>query len=101
MADGRIELRSTEQPYSARGAIDREGRFRLTTYKPNDGAIAGTHQVVITQRFGADVDNLEEHRQHMSQIRTLDKKFARYSSSDLEITIDPKGDNTQLRLIVE
>ena len=97
----RIEVRSTEHPYTARGSIDREGRFQLTTFKTNDGAIAGKHQVLVIQRFTAEIDDIAKHAEHASQLRQLNRKYASYATSGLEITIDPRGDNTDLRLVVE
>jgi hypothetical protein len=46
---GTIEFRSREHAVQARGTIDHDGNFRLTTYKENDGAVAGTHDCVVTQ----------------------------------------------------
>jgi hypothetical protein len=101
LQDGRIEVRSAEHPYTARGSVDREGRFQLTTFKTNDGAIAGKHQVLIIQRFTADIDDIAKHAEHASQMRRLDQKYSSYKTSPLELTIDPKGDNTNIRLVVE
>lgn len=38
-----------EKDRSAFGRTDEEGRFKLTTFVPNDGAIAGKHVVVVTK----------------------------------------------------
>ncbi len=42
---GTVELKSREHPIQARGTIDPDGHFELTTYRSGDGAIAGTHDV--------------------------------------------------------
>ena len=98
---GRIETRCADSPYTARGLIDSAGRFTLTTFKTNDGAIAGKHQVLVIQRFTANVDDMAKHAEHTSQIRKLDRKYASYGTSGLEIEIDPSSENTNLRLVVE
>ena len=36
-----------EQTFSAVGAIDAEGRFRLTSERPNDGVPPGHHRVLV------------------------------------------------------
>ena len=101
LRDGRVEVRSTEQPYTARGAIGQDGSFQLTTFELNDGAIAGRHEVLIVQRFGYEVEDVEKHRQHASSIRRLDQKYSRYETSGLTFRVEPEADNTQLRLVVE
>ena len=64
LTGGRIEVRSLEHPLVARGSVDRDGKFTLTTYEPNDGAVAGKHEVLIVQKFTADIDNMAEHAKH-------------------------------------
>ena len=39
----------SEKQTSARGIVQRDGTFRLTTNKPDDGALAGNHQVLIIE----------------------------------------------------
>jgi len=38
-----------EKQTSARGIVKADGSFRLTTNKPDDGALAGEHQVLIIE----------------------------------------------------
>lgn len=35
---------------NAYGTLDEQGRYRLTTYREGDGAVLGTHQVMIVAR---------------------------------------------------
>ena len=37
---------------AAQGSLDNDGRFRLTCYEENDGALLGTHKVSITSALG-------------------------------------------------
>ena len=37
-----------ENGKSANGVTDSQGKFTLTTFQPNDGAIVGTHKVTVT-----------------------------------------------------
>ena len=96
---GRIEVRSLEHPLVARGSIGRDGNFVLTTYKANDGAIAGKHEVLIVQKFAADIDSMQEHAKHASSVRTLDKKFSKYSTSGLTLELE-RGGKADIRLTV-
>jgi hypothetical protein len=42
----------------ASGQVDKEGRFRLTTYTSNDGCTLGTHAVEITSYNQRDIYSL-------------------------------------------
>jgi hypothetical protein len=95
---GRIELKSREHPYAARGRVDADGQFSLTTFKPNDGAIAGPHQVIVLPETVLNVENPQAHLEH---VRPVDKKLSRYATTWLEIEIDPQGDNLQFVVEIE
>ena len=75
----------------ARGSIDNEGKCSLTTYEADDGAVAGKHEVLIVQKFTADVDDMAEHAKHATVIRTLDSKFSRYKTSGLSMNVERGG----------
>ena len=44
-----VMFMATDGP-SARGTTDAQGRFRLMTFKPGDGAVAGSYKVAVTKR---------------------------------------------------
>ena len=90
---GRIEVRSLEHPLVARGSIGNDGQFTLTTYKTDDGAVAGKHEVLIVQKFLADIDSMQEHAKHASMARTLDKKYSKYATSGLSVEVKRGADN--------
>jgi hypothetical protein len=75
-----------EQKTSARGMIDADGSFRLTTNKPNDGALPGEHTVLI----------VEVGRQHLGGPDSsalapgvMDARFSDPRTSGLKATVKP------------
>jgi hypothetical protein len=82
---GTVELQSRTHPIQARGTIDPDGSFRLTTYDAGDGAVAGTHdcvvvQTVIAEKLPGFVGTLEG---------VVDPRFASYATSGLKAEIKP------------
>ncbi len=101
LAGGRIEVRSLEHALVARGAVAKDGTFELTTYAPGDGAVAGEHQVLIVQKFAADIDNMQKHMEHATRTRTLARRFSKYATSGLTLKVAPGGDNSSIVLTVD
>ena len=95
---GKLEFRSVDTQMTARAKIDQDGSFRVTTFEAFDGAVAGKHEVVLIQTMVVANVNEKEHQEHS---RMIDKKYGRYDTSGLEITIDPSGDNDNLSLLVD
>lgn len=93
---GTIELRSREHGIHARGDIDAEGRFVLTTYEAGDGAVAGMHDCVVVQMvIVEEIANF-----HPSTDGIVHPRFGSYSSSGLMAEVAETGRN-DLRVIVE
>ncbi len=93
---GTVELKSVEHSIHARGTIQPDGTFVLSTYRPDDGAIAGKHNCVVVQFIIAE--DLQG-KIHGTQ-GVIDPRFASYSTSGLTCTIEP-NDNNVLSLVVE
>ena len=53
---GEIEFYNAEEKINARGRIERDGTFTVGTFAENDGAVAGTHQIVIIQQVAESPD---------------------------------------------
>jgi hypothetical protein len=75
-----------EKQTSARGMIQADGSFRLTTNKPNDGALPGEHTVLI----------VEVGRQHLGGPDSsalapgvMDARFSDPRTSGLKATVKP------------
>lgn len=93
---GTVETKSLRTGAQARGTIDKDGRFSLTTFEDNDGAVAGDHQVVIVQFI--QVEGIKNYRP--STMGVVNRKHASYATSGLVLRVDPKGPN-QVKLEVE
>lgn len=86
---GSIELKSREHGVQARGTIAGDGSFQLTTYEPNDGAVAGTHDCVVVQLVM--VEELDNFTPSMAGI--VDPRFGAYSQSGLKCEVYAESDN--------
>ena len=98
---GAVEFRSLESKprVGARGVIQPDGTFRLTTYLPDDGAVPGNHQaLVVPQRPPGD--RWEELRSS-GQIQTIHSKYQRFDSSGLEFTVTPNPEENDFQIVVE
>mgnify|MGYP001827258686 CR=1 FL=1 len=98
LKSGRVEFKSQDHPYVARGTIDPEGHFQLTTFKEHDGAIAGKHKVIVVGNFAVETKDPDQHAAH---VRSFDRKLSRYATTWLEVDIDPDGNNETLRLEIK
>lgn len=94
---GLVEFSSAEQEMSATGRIGPDGKFRLTTVKDGDGAIAGLHRAIVITTYG---DDLIQHHHDAKTLRRAAKKFASYATSGLKFTVRP-GEKNDFRVVVE
>jgi hypothetical protein len=93
---GQVVFDLPEKQTSARGSIQEDGTFRLTTYKPNDGALAGEYKVMVLEVGlkllpGGDGSTLAP--------GALDFKYSDPRTTDLTATVKP-GTN-QITLTVK
>ena len=93
---GIIEMRHTSLPHVARGEVDSNGKFTVSTYKPGDGAIPGDYKVAVTQIIIAEDLSFDDHHHG----KRLDPRFSRIETSDLKVTVGAEGDD-QLRIEVD
>lgn len=94
---GLVEFSAVEQEMSATGRIGLDGKFRLTTVKVGDGAIAGLHRAIVITTYG---DDLIQHHHDAKTLRRAAKKFASYATSGLKFTVRP-GEKNHFRVVVE
>ncbi len=97
---GDIEFYSHKHKVNARGNIDRDGYFTVSTYEEGDGAVEGLHQIVIMQQVGnyllANTDQQIKH-DHGSLIKP---SYFDYRTSGLSCEIVP-GEKNPVTLIIE
>ena len=93
---GTVELKSREHGVQARGAIDKDGNFTLTTYVDGDGAIAGAHDCVVVQFVMTE--ELADFKP--SAVGVVHPRFASYSTSGLSVEIKADQVN-ELKVEVE
>lgn len=75
---GTIETKSRELGINARGTINSDGSFELTTFQPGDGAVAGWHDCVVVQL----IIHGEEFKGKVSSFGVVDPKHASYAARD-------------------
>ncbi len=86
---GIVECLSVEHNINARGNIQPDGTFSLTTFQSGDGAVAGEHKCVVIQMVIGE--NISGHRP--SAVGVIDPKYASYQTSGLSIIVSPDGSN--------
>lgn len=93
---GTIELKSRLHGIHARGEINANGEFTLSTYTPGDGAVAGTHDCVLVQMVM--VEAIPNFRPSTEGV--VHPRFGSYSSSKLVVDVN-QGQSNTLELTVE
>lgn len=89
---GTVEVKSREHGVQARGSIDQDGNFLLTTYVDGDGAVAGVHDCVVVQFVMTE--ELKDFKP--SVVGVVHPRYASYSTSGLSVEIKPDQDNNLL-----
>lgn len=95
---GDVEFYSDQFKINARGKIQRDGTFTVSTFHEGDGSVAGTQKIVIMQQVGnyllAKSGTATKH-DHGSLI---DKKHFDYRTSGLSCEIVPGENHVHLVL---
>ena len=76
---------------TATGAIDGEGRFSLSTFRPNDGAVPGRHRVTFGSTAEVPMPGTPEAKNHKSGKLPFPKRYGGLSTTDLEIDVPAGG----------
>lgn len=92
-----------QQGTAAGGAIDKDGKFMMSTYEPGDGSMAGNFRVVIMQSTvdevetvgDTDVEGAEDTSAEFTvpEEKRIPFEYADPSNSPLEVEVDADGEN--------
>jgi hypothetical protein len=86
---GDVETLSVEKRINARGKINKDGTFTLTTYDAGDGAVPGQHKAVVIQMTGspliatAKMGPVKHEHGH-----DISAKYRSYDTSGLGFTVE-------------
>jgi hypothetical protein len=96
LARGSVMFRTADGGRAtARGQIQPDGSFKLSTFAPDDGAVAGKHQVlVVVPLLGTDPEGPAP-----PTPSPIDPRFAGYETSGLEFIVNDSGQN-QFEIVV-
>lgn len=96
---GDIEFYSPVYKINARGKIQKDGTFTLSTYSENDGAVEGYHEVMIMQQVGNYLIGRSGKRIRHDHGSLIDMKYFDYQTSNLSCEIQ-QGEN-EVRLVLK
>src|SRR5262245_54995025 len=88
LAGGLVIFEPVNGGVGARGDIEKDGSFRLSTYKPEDGALLGKHRVAVT----------EYSPREPPPPPIMDSAFSRLETSGLEINVERKTNEVTLKV---
>lgn len=88
LAGGMVICESADGRVGARGDIEKDGSFRLCTYKPEDGLLPGKYRVAV----------VEYSPKEPPPPPIVDRAFSRIEESGLEINVEPKANEFTLKV---
>jgi hypothetical protein len=82
-----FERKGEEKPVTARGEIQADGSYRLSTHKPDDGAPPGTYRVLVAPK--SDPNAVDR----AAKPPPFDPRYADFKTSGLEFEVKAGGPN--------
>jgi hypothetical protein len=109
--DADVTFFCAEKERSAFGRTDSNGQFRLTTFGPNDGAVAGKHVVMVVKQEAAPPTNAapidstdyvppgyETTPPPPPPKKLVPEKYTDLKTSDLIVVVTDDGENPPVEL---
>jgi hypothetical protein len=91
LVNAQVSFESTTKPISAVGRTDASGVYKLTTYKPEDGAIRGEHRIAVLPPPQPTPEHDDESGKPLEYKQVpppIDAKYLRFDTSGLTCTVD-------------
>jgi len=89
-----FESSAAKPPITARGDIQADGTYQLSTFKPGDGAPAGKYRVLLSPREYENIDGLEGPRRPPA----FDKRYMDFSTSGLAFEVKAGSNDFPIQL---
>jgi hypothetical protein len=96
LAGGFVGFSSEAAKLSARGEINPDGSFSLSSLRKDDGLPPGVYQVIVAPPEPSATEGPAA--QPVQGRRLLPTKYQSYQNSGLEITVEPKRNQVKLKL---
>jgi hypothetical protein len=88
LAGGLVVTEAENKLVGARGSIQKDGSFELSTYKPGDGALLGKHRVAVVEYSPKDTPPPP----------VIDLAFSSLEKPQLEINVEQKTNEVTLKV---
>lgn len=96
LAGGTVTFDNPEARVSALGQIDNDGAFRLTTTKPNDGALPGNYRVAISEP--PDPNWQQDDKPQKKRRTVLLPKYRNPETSELKLVVEKTDNKVTLKI---
>jgi hypothetical protein len=90
---------SGEANHTAKGHFGSDGKFQLTTFQENDGAVPGDYQVAVLPEAPDDRGSMSE-RAYEAALEPIDAKFLNPQTSGLRYTVPAESGPHHFRIEV-
>jgi hypothetical protein len=93
LTKGMVVFESMEggEAITARGDVQTDGSFQLSTHKPGDGVPAGKYRVLVAPRLNIDSPTPERDR-------PFDTRYSDFKTSGLEFEVQPGPNEYPIRV---
>ena len=98
MKEGMVEFESLEEGEykgrNARGKIEEDGSYFLSTEEEGDGAVVGKHRAIVREPY-RDVDIFEGEKMPDP---IIDRSYANYDTAGLEYVVEEKENEIEIKV---
>lgn len=84
--------------HMAEGKIDSSGKFKLSTFKPGDGVLAGDYDITVVSMAESDKGLAKDKGLGIGDKSVIPEKYNNPKTSGLKETVKPGESKTNLKL---